>query len=174
MKKQLLIISVFVIIVSIFVSCSAERRGDLQSPSTTAVTDEQGTTHYYEVVTDDTKTTALKEIETQSNGKAVTEKNGKYVTKEYIVVLTTAKPQNSSTENKNGINKLTTQKSSSTTKGMDDADNVVEFDSADTTKETKATTTTTERVNDNTTIKTTTQKEIQPATDKDGWITKWY
>lgn len=48
-------------------------------PSTTAVTDEQGTTHYYEPVTDDEgniSTTAknkgvFAEIETQSNGKAV-------------------------------------------------------------------------------------------------------
>lgn len=157
MKKQLLIISVFVIIVSIFVSCSAERRDDLQSPSTTAVTDEQGTTHYYEVVTDDTETTALKEIETQADCKAVTEKNGKYVTKEHTVVLTTA----SSKENKN-------VSSSNTTKSAVDADNIVDFEPDDTTKPTETTTAEKE------TSKTTTQKEIQPATDKDGWITKWY
>ncbi len=172
MKKQLLIISVLVIIVSIFVSCSANSSGE--SIPTTAVTDSNGTTHYYEPVTESESTSVFAEIATDDNGKAVTKKSGKYVTKEHTTILATAKSKTSSTENKNGINKLTTQKSSSTTKGMDDADNVVEFDSADTTKETKATTTTTERVNDNTTIKTTTQKEIQPATDKDGWITKWY
>ncbi len=41
MKKQLLIISIIVVIVSIFVSCSVNKEGNIQLPSTTAVTDER-------------------------------------------------------------------------------------------------------------------------------------
>ena len=80
MKKQFLIISVLVIVVSIFVSCSANSSGE--SIPTTAVTDSNGTTRYYEPVTDDNgniSTTGknqgvFAEIETQLNGKAVTKK----------------------------------------------------------------------------------------------------
>lgn len=181
MKKQLLIISIIVVIVSIFVSCSAHSSSE--DISTTAVTDSKGTTHYYEPVTDDKgniSTTAknqgvFAEIETQSNGKAVTKKDGTYVTNEHTTVLPikdeTTKPSSSA--------KPTAEKSSlSTTIHTDnttDADNVVEFQPTKTTEETKPdnTTTTTEKTT-TTTTETTTQKEIQPATDKDGWITKWY
>lgn len=152
MKKQIIIISVLVIIVSVFISCSANSSsGDI---STTAVTDSNGIMHYYEVITDDTETTVLKEIETLVDRKAVTEKNGKYATKEYTVILTTAKSKVSSSLN--------------TTKNMEAADNIVDFEPDDTTKPTVTTTVEKEA------SKTTTQKEIPPATDKDGWITKWY
>lgn len=175
MKKQLLIISIIVVIVSIFVSCSVNKEGNIQLPSTTAVTDEQGTTHYYEPVTDDEgniSTTAknkgvFAEIETQSNGKAVTKKNGEYVTNEH----TTALSIENVTDRTSSTTKPATKQSSTsnTTTDIDDADNDIEFEtpSGDTTKPTTEKTTTT-------TTETTTQKEIQPATDKDGWITKWY
>ena len=191
MKKQLLIISVFVIIVSIFVSCSANSSGE--NISTTAVTDNKGTTHYYEPVTDDkgnVSTTEKKqgifaEIETQSNGKAVTNKNGTYVTNENTTIL----PIESTTSS---ITASITQKSTSEIKNdIDDADNEVEFEPDETTSNSKPTiTTTTEKETTNTTSSTkatttttktttaktttTTKKETQPATDKDGWITKWY
>lgn len=187
MKKQLLIFSVLVIIVSIFVSCSANSSGG--DISTTAVTDSKGTTHYYEPVTDDkgnVSTTEKKqgvfaEIETNSNGKAVTKKNGTYVTNEHTTVLPIESTTNSTTTS-------TTQKSTSdTTKDIDNADNEVEFVPDETTaKTTQTITTTTEKETTNTTsttkaattttttTKTTTKKETQPATDKDGWITKWY
>ena len=95
MKKQLLIISIIVVIVSIFVSCSVNKEGNIQLPSTTDVTDEQGTTHYYEPVTDDNGNVStidgnqsiFVEIETQSNGKAVTKKDGTYVTDEHTTAL---------------------------------------------------------------------------------------
>ena len=89
MKKQLLIISIIVVIVSIFVSCSANSSSE--NISTTAVTDEQGTMHYYEPVTENESTSVFAEIVTDDNGKAVTKKNGKYVTKEHTTILTTAK-----------------------------------------------------------------------------------
>lgn len=173
MKKQLLIISIIVVIVSIFVSCSVNSSSE--NVSTTAVTDSNGTTHYYEPVTDDEgniSTTAknqgvFAEIETQANGKAVTKKNGEYVTNEY----TTALPIENTTDSSSGTNKPATKQSSTsnTTTDIDDADNDIEFEapSEDTTKPTTEKTTTT-------TTETTTQKEIPPATDKDGWITKWY
>lgn len=169
MKRQLFIISIIVVIVGIFVSCSANR--NIESISTTAVTDSNGTTHYYQPVTDDNgyvSTTAenqgvYAEIETKSDGKAVTKKNSTYVTKEHTTVLPfddeTAKSISS------------TEKSSSTTN--EDADNNIAFDPDKPTEETKPTTsTTTEKTSTATT--TTAQKETQPATDKDGWITKWY
>lgn len=159
MKKQLIFISVFIIIVSIFVSCSVNSSSE--DVSTTAVTDSNGTTHYYEPVTDDKgniSTTeknqgVYAEIETQSNGKAVTENSGKYVTNEHTTFL----PIESTTD-------------SSTKKSKPDITATVTENQTTNTTETTATTAT------ETTTKeeTTTKKETQPATDKDGWITKWY
>lgn len=114
-----------VVIVGIFVSCSANSSSETVSntdKSTTVVTDGNGTTHYYEIITD-----------------------------EDSKVSTTEK------ENEN--------------------DNVIEFESTEKIKETKSeaetavekTTSKTE-----TTVHTTAQKDTQPATDKDGWVTKWY
>lgn len=74
MKKQLLIISIIVVIVSIFVSCSVNKEGNIQLPSTTAVTDEQGTTHYYQPVTENKSTSVFAEIVTDDKGKAVTKR----------------------------------------------------------------------------------------------------
>lgn len=173
MKKQLLIISIIVVIVGIFVSCSVNSSGD--TVSTTAVTDSNGTTHYYEPVTDDEgniSTTAknqgvFAEIETHSNGKAVTKKNGEYVTNEHTTALSIENTTDSSSSTTKPAAKQSS--TSNTATDIDDADNDIEFEtpSEDTTKPTTEKTTTT-------TTETTTQKEIQPATDKDGWITKWY
>ena len=98
MKKQLLIISIIVVIVSIFVSCSVNKEGNIQLPSTTDVTDEQGTTHYYEPVTENESTSVFAEIVTDDKGEAVTKKNGKCVTKEHTTILTTAEKTISSTK----------------------------------------------------------------------------
>ena len=86
-----------VIIVSIFVSCSVNSISE--TVSTTAVTNINGTTHYYEPVTDDKgniSTTdknqgVFAEIETQPYGKAVTAKDGTYVTNENTTILTVSK-----------------------------------------------------------------------------------
>ncbi len=177
MKKQLLIISILVVIVSILVSCSVNSNSE--DISTTAVTDSNGTTHYYEPVTDDKgdiSTTdkiqgVFAEIETQSNGKAITEKKGKYITNEHTTIL----PIKDETTKASSSEKQSTEKSSSDiTKSIEDADNVVEFEPTEATSETKPTTSTTTEKTTTTTTETTTQKETQPATDKDGWITKWY
>lgn len=173
MKKQLIIISVLVIIVSIFISCSANSSSE--NTSTTAVTDSKGTTHYYEPVTDDKGNVSsanrnqgvFAEIETQSNGKAVTKKNGEYVTNEHATVL----PIDGVIDDSSTTKTSTEKSSSDNSKDIEDADNVVEFGPNETTPEAKPTT---EKQTTTTTTETTTQKENQPATDKDGWITKWY
>lgn len=163
MKKQLLIISIAVVIVSIFASCSANSSSE--SISTTTVTDSQGTTHYYEPVTDDKNTSVYAEIVTDDKGKAVTNKSGTYVTKEHTAVLP--------------IKNETSQPGTSAEKSLDitnnnSEDNNVEFEPDKPTDETKPTASTTTEKPTTSTATTTTQKEIQPATDKNGWITKWY
>lgn len=204
MKKQLLILSIAVIIVGIFVSCSAENGGS-QDVSTTAVTDSKGTTHYYAPVTDDkgnVSTTEKEqgvyaEIETTSNGKAVTKKGGAYVTKARTTVLpikSTTKKASTTTKSSTKPAKKTkatqTTGKTSTTKDAAGDDNNVVFDPDETTSKTKpnkttttkkattttkkSTTTTKKATTTKPTTETTTKKEVPPATDKDGWITKWY
>lgn len=175
MKKRLAIVSLIIVIVSLFVACSENSGSEVVS--TTAVTDSNGTTHYYEPVTDDkgNVSTAAKnqgvfdEIETQSNSKAVTKKDGTYVTNEHTTIL----PIDSVIDNSSIITKSTTEKSSSTTNS--NADNNIDFEPNKPTGETNQTTSITTKKEITTSItETTTQKEIQPATDKNGWITKWY
>lgn len=178
MKKKLIFISVIVIIVSFLVSCSVN--SSIDEVSTTAVTDSNGTTHYYEPVTDNKgnlSTTAknqgvFSEIETNPNGKTVTNKNGTYVTKEHTTVLPI---KDKTTQQSHSAEPITEKSSSDTTKSIKDVDNVVEFEPTETTEETKPdyTTTTIEKMT-TTTTEPATQKETQPATDEDGWITKWY
>lgn len=113
--------------------------------STTAVTNSNGTTHYYEPVTDDNGNVStidgnqsiFVEIETQSNGKAVTKKDGTYVTNEH----TTALPIENTTDNPSSTIKPVTEKSSDTTN--DNADNNVDFEPDKPTEETKPSTSTT-------------------------------
>lgn len=159
MKKQLLIISIIVVIVSIFVSCSVNKEGNIQLPSTTDVTDEQGTTHYYEPVTENESTSVFAEIVTDDKGEAVTKKNGEYVTKEHITILTTTEKTISST------------KQAQNNSSENSADNKIEFET--TTKRDK-TTTTTAAVKPTEKETTSTANPTKIATDKDGWIDKWY
>ena len=161
MKKQLLIFSILVVIISIFVSCSTNSSSEVLS--TTAVTDSNGITHYYEPVTDLSKETA-------------TDKKGDVVTTEITV-------------------KNTTTTSHTSLSSQNNADNDIEFKSveksttsASITRNEKTSTITrsdagtqksnTSSQNNSTTSKLTTNiatnKQTQPATDKDGWINKWY
>lgn len=167
MKKQLFIFSILIVIISIFVSCSTNSGSEVLS--TTAVTNSNGITHYYEPVTDDNgnistidgNQSIFVEIETQSNGKAVTKKDGTYVTNEHTAAL----PIENTTDNQSSTIKPVTEKPSDTTN--DNADNNVDFEPDKPTEETKPTTTEKPTT-------TATQKTTKPATDKDGWITKWY
>lgn len=120
MKKHLIIISLIVIVVSIFVLYFANSSSeDISNTdiSTTSVTDSDGTTHYYEPVTDNKDSVSM------------------------------------TAENKGVFS---------------------EIETTETAKETKPTATSITAENTTNKNETTTQKSTQPATDKDGWITKWY
>lgn len=180
MKKQLFIISIIIIIVSIFVACSANSsREDI---STTAVTDSNGTTHFYEPVTDETGKAVTNEngdtiyaqIETQACGTPVTNKNGTYVTKEHTTVFpATAKNdvRNTAEENIGNTNTVTNSNSENQTAG---ADNEVPFEQTENNTSSTATTKNNTGVTTTTEQPAQTEKTTQSATDSDGWITKWY
>ena len=173
MKKQLFIISVLVIIVGIFVSCSVNSSSD--EISTTAITDNNGTTHYYEPITDDkgnvsttTKNQGVfAEIETQSNGKTVTNKNGTYVTNEHTTVL----PIETGSDNTSSTTKPGKITASDTTKDIDKADNDIPFETSSEKEPQHTKTTDTGKNNESTSNDNTATKVV---TDKDGWNDKWY
>ena len=161
MKKAIILLAVTVITVCLFVSCSAKNSGS-GDISTTAITDVNGETHYYETVTDksgepvtdENGSTVYAEIVTNKNGEATTDKNKNYVTKEDTAIFNNTEKDTSITE----------------TKKSDSADNEVTFNypyESTTQKPTTNITNTTEL----TTQKVTTTQSV---TDKDGWINKWY
>ena len=185
------ILILFVLIVSVLTACTVNS-GSEDIP-TTAVTDSNGTTHYYNPVTDDKGNISTTdnnqgifvEIETESNGKVVTKKDGTYVTNEHTTILTvtksgngkttSAKKQEQSTTTKNDVSNttnLTTKKPSSTNKA-ENADTDVPFE---TSNQKSTTTTSKERPSSTSTTKPTsiTEKTTQSVTDEDGWINKWY
>lgn len=154
MKKALLIIFTVVALVVFFTACSVTEN-ELETVSTTAITDENGTTHYYEIVTDEENQTVLNEIKTDKNGNPVTDKNGSYETvanQKSSVKITYSDDKSTGTSNP--------------------ADNEVPFEST-TNDDSKEDTRLTEKEK-LTTADHTTAEDIQPATDADGWINKWY
>ena len=161
MKELAISLVLIVITVCLFVSCSAKNSGS-GDISTTAITDVNGETHYYETVTDengetvtDNKgNTVYAEIVTNKSGEAATDKNKNYVTKENTTIFNNTEKDTSITE----------------TKKSDTADNEVNFNNPDESTTQKPTT------NITNTKESTTQKETptQSVTDKDGWINKWY
>lgn len=151
MKKALLItISILVIICS-FAACKSNGSGD--NMTTVAVTDKSGETHYYSQVTG-------------SDKKPITDGKGKPVTTEITASSSKKAPSNKANAAK-------------TTVGS--ADNAVKFEAttkaADSTAvgTTKGTTAVTSAAQGTTNQPTsTTEKQTKPATDKDGWVDKWY
>ena len=165
MKKKRITILFFAILCCFFVSCSVNSSSE--NVSTTAVTDNEGSTHFYETVTDENgeDVTAqngekvFAEIETNNDGTAVTNSNGTFVT---INETTVFSNQNTSS-NANGH---------SSSGGSSD-DNEVAFETdleEGTTSENPAKNTTTTEPTTVHAGDTTTQS----ATDADGWINKWY
>lgn len=149
MKKQILIIASVVVIICSFVACT--HNSGSESISTTAVTDSNGITHYYEPVTDE-------------NNDIVTKENGDVVTTEITVQSKAAKAQTISTSVQNNADNVIDF-------------NTVTDNSKTTTVRNNKTETSTEISTDETTTQantTTPQKQTQPITDKDGWINKWY
>lgn len=165
MKKSYIIIAFLALSVSALVSCSVN--GSNENISTTAVTDSQWQTLYYEPATDeDGKTvtdtngnTVFAQIETLTNGNAVTKENGEYVTNANTTVL--AGGTNGSDSN---------AKPPSSGEKTEDADNEVPFDPTTETSAEESKTETTSATKNTTQVEETTQS----ATDADGWINKWY
>ncbi len=184
MKKQFIIPLALVIFACIFVSCSA--KNESAEHSTTALTDVNGFVHYYDPVTDSNGSTSkdtyneavFAEIVTDSEGVVVTDKNGNYVTNKHTTVLN-AKDKTKKQGKTTGKNSSSSKKSSAhgTTGAVGKKDdNDVKFTtSAEKTTSKHASTT---QRNENSTQSqeetTTGHKKTEPATDKDGWITKWY
>lgn len=172
MKRPATIILITVIVVSVFMACSTN--GGSEDVSTTAVTDSQGQTYYYEsAIDEDGKTvidtngnTVFVEIEMQSDGTAVTNKNSTYVTKEHTTVL----PNKTNNHNQKNTDKSTiinTTIGLPTTNTTSVADNDILFGS-------EKMNTTSVSVPVQTTTSTTKESTSQPHTDSDGWIAKWY
>ena len=165
MKRPVTMILITVIVVSAFAACSVN--GSNENISTTAVTDSQGQTHYYEPVTDeDGKTvtdtngnTVFAQTETLTNGNAVTNENGEYVTNANTTVFAGGS---------NGSDSNVTPPSSG--EKTEDADNEVPFDPTTGTFTDESKTETTSPTKDT----TQEEKTTQSATDADGWINKWY
>lgn len=153
MKKAIILLAVTVITVSLFVSCSAKNRGS-EDNSTTAVTDTNGETHYYEVVTDQNGETATDGNSNKVYAEIVTDKDKNYVTNKSTTVF----------------NDDTKDASLSETNKTNSADNEVTFNLPDATTTQEPTTHITNTTASTTQNETTTQS----STDKDGWINKWY
>lgn len=147
MKKQVLIIISIVVIICSFVACT--NNGSIETVSTTAVTDGNGITHYYEPVTDE-------------NNEIVTDKNNDVVTTEITTTGKTTKAQTTSTYTQN--------------KADNDIDFESVTNNTTSTTENVVTTTnhTTQKQITTTNANTQKQTQPQPATDQDGWINKWY
>mgnify|MGYP006927000620 FL=1 len=150
MKKALLITISILVIICFFAACKSNGSGD--NMTTVAVTDKSGETHYYSQVTG-------------SDKKPVTDGKGKPVTTEITASGSKKAPSNKA----------------STDKADGSADNTVKFEattkSADSTAvgTTKGTTAVTSAAQGTTNQPaSTTEKQTKPATDKDGWVDKWY
>lgn len=150
MKKALLItISILVIICS-FAACKSNGSGD--NMTTVAVTDKSGETHYYSQVTG-------------SDKKPVTDGKGKPVTTEITASGSKKAPSNKSSSDKADGSADNTVKFDATTKAADST-------AVGTTKGTTAVTSSAQGTTNQPT--STTEKQTKPATDKDGWVDKWY
>lgn len=150
MKKALLItISILVIICS-FAACKSNGSGD--NMTTVAVTDKSGETHYYSQVTG-------------SDKKPVTDGKGKPVTTEITASGSKKAPSNKASTDKADGSADNTVKFEATTKAVDPT-------AVGTTKSTTAVTSAAQGTTNQPT--STTEKQTKPATDKDGWVDKWY
>ena len=165
MSKKLIVISIILVSLSVvFASCSSNN--NTNESSTVAVTDSNGITHYYEPVTDKDGNALTTDNEQAVFVEIVTDKNGTYITNEHTTVM----PFDNGSVNQNSSANSTEKNNGD----ILDADNTVNFESS------SSHTATTETVAQSTTSTTkqettsTTESTNPPATDSDGWITKWY
>ncbi len=169
MKKTITIIILTVLIVCFAAACGAESANN--EVSTTAVTDAEGQTKYYEYITDENgenvtdgnDNSLFAEIETGNDGTAVTNSGGEFVTKSESAVTLPNSQSNTAAGNAG----------SSESNSDSAADNEVEFypsgGNTETTETQKPTSTTAAQATSGKPETTT-----QSATDSEGWINKWY
>lgn len=155
MSKKLIVISIILVSLSVvFASCSSNN--NTNESSTVAVTDSNGITHYYEPVTDKDGNALTTDNEQAVFVEIVTDKNGTYITNEHTTIM----PFDNGSVNQNS-SANSTEKSNG---DILDADNTVNFEAnSNPTTETTAQSTV-----------SVTESDIPPATDSEGWITKWY
>lgn len=142
MKKVLFLAIVMAVSAIVLTACSVHDSDE--KASTTAITDENGNTHFYEIVIDKEGSSQLTEIETASSGNSVLQQNS-------------------------SLNEGKKTETNTSAAASGNADNEVPFEfgtdnSLDTPKP-------------NTTVSSDKRESIvsnPPATDKDGWINKWY
>lgn len=179
MKKQVLIIISIVVIICSFVACT--HNSGSETASTTAVTDSNGITHYYEPVTDE-------------NNEIVTKENGDVVTTEITAKIKPSKTNATSTYTQNKADNVIdfeTVINATTSNSTTEAEKIITTTNHTTTEKAATITQSNTTASKSTTITTTTQKQIttttsklttnpttkkqtQLATDKNGWINKWY
>ncbi|MGN0534033.1 MAG: hypothetical protein ACI4IK_06710 [Eubacterium sp.] len=177
MNKKVKLLVLFAAIISVFTACST--KGGSGEISTTAVTDNKGQTHIYEIVTDENKTpitdgngnNIVAEIETDESGKAVTKKNGSYITKKSTTTVsnkskqagTTVKTSHNDTDDNDVVFEGTTESTTIKTATTEayEAEEITTQGPAEAEKDT------TEKTTEG--LKTT-----QSVTDSEGWINKWY
>jgi len=141
MKKILFRVFVLITSVMLLVACSVHNSDE--QAATTAVTDENGITHYYEVITDEAGVSQLREIEASASDKPA--------------VSGEAASEHGNTE------------TVAASKNDNDADNEVLFEfGEDNSLDIPQPNITEAPERNNNTVTN------QLATDKDGWINKWY
>ncbi len=177
MNKQISIIVLLIIMISILIACGKVNNSSANI-STTAIINDEGVTNYFEVLTDE-NTTKLVEIETRKDGQAITDRNGRYVTNNNTYIYSAYSNQS-----------ITSPDSKSSTNGKENSsdcndndvnfeDNVSNDDSSASTQKSETTTNanfTTEDSEDVTSndVDDDSSNTTESPTDKDGWINKWY
>lgn len=186
MKNRIIFASLMLALASvILVSCKQGKKTD--GSATVAVTDSSGATHYYELVTDKGGNAVTEDKNQAVFAEIVTDKSGAYIANGHTTVM----PIENEVSQDRILN--STKKNPSYTEKSGDiaeADNTVNFELSvlspvteenttatakpDTTKTAVASTepddTKTSAVSATSAIKSTNP----PATDSNGWVTKWY
>ena len=198
MKNRIIFASLMLVLASvILVSCKQDKKTD--GSATVAVTDSSGITHYYELVTDKGGNAVTEDKNQAVFAEIVTDKSGAYITNGHTTVLPIENEVNQDLiSNSTKKNPSYTEKSGN----IAEADNTVNFELSglnpvteenttatakpDTTKTSPASTkpvatktspastkpddAKTSEVSATSAIKSTNP----PATDSNGWVTKWY
>ena len=171
MKRPLLLFGILVIISGALISCNSKQAVE-DKMSTTAIADANGVTHLYEIVTVSDKKpeeTTLVEIVTNKSGEAVTDKQGNYLTVSNKAP-TLLNPKTTTTK------ASTTALKREDTTAQDDK-NSSKKDNNDVSFEVSSNSSDEKDNKTNTSFESSTDESVlsvEEATDKDGWINRWY